>query len=135
MRPVTWVGPQAPHGALFCTICSMTHLQRAQAFYAAQLQAAMREDGGELLTLDTRFDGNPVPQVACAWGIFGPTSAPAFGGNGLLPLPVPVCWAHMFSLELKEGGALAAASPAEMAALNAQVPLLGQRKGGGRPPR
>lgn len=77
----------------------------------------------------TRY--NPgLPQVAVAWALFPGMMAPPHG-NGMMPLPVPLCWSHMLTLQLQET-ALSLGSAADAARLGSGPGgawLLGQGNG------
>ena len=91
---------------------------------AAKLEIdALRQDstGG---TIDlTRFCPEP-PEIAVAEGLFPAMMAPP-QGNGMMPLPVPLCWSHMLSISLQET-ALQLGSPAMLGGGPGGAYLLGQ---------
>lgn len=48
----------------------------------------------------TQYSPSP-PEVAVCWGLFPGMMAPP-QGNGMMPLPVPLCWSHQLSIQLQE---------------------------------
>lgn len=124
-RLVNFTGPEAPDGPLgWCTVCAA--LYKAEAVHgplADKLKIAAGSDGPEMRLPVNHLDGTTL-QPAVAYGIYPPLGPPAMGGNGLMTLPVPLCWSHLMGVQMTNG--VMPASPQQMAMMNQNVPLLGQ---------
>jgi hypothetical protein len=70
---------------------------------------------------------NPTPpEVAVCWSLF-PGMMPPPQGNGMMPLPVPLCWSHQLSIQLQDT-ALAVGGSAMLGAGPGGAYLLGNGK-------
>jgi hypothetical protein len=113
---LVFIGPKPPPGQTFCAVC-------AAVFKGATVQAMSEETekrvamagDGQQVTVDLRKAAGacPIPiDVVIAQGIYPPMGPPQLGGNGMMPLPVGLCWSHLMGLSLTAG--LLPASAAQM---------------------
>ena len=87
-----------------------------------QIDAAKNNPAGG--TIDLTSHNRQPPAVAVAWALFPGMMTPP-QGNGMMPLPVPLCWSHMLSIQLQET-ALQLDSPAMLGGGPGGAFLLGQ---------
>lgn len=73
------------------------------------IEQAQRRKGSFTTTLDLSAAMKNEPALAVAHGIFLPLAQPP-NGNGLMPLPVPLCWSHMLALTLHESAVMPASA-------------------------
>jgi hypothetical protein len=64
----------------------------------------------------TQYNVTP-PEVAVCWSLFPGMMTPP-QGNGMMPLPIPLCWSHQLSIQLQDT-ALSVGSAADAAMLGA----------------
>lgn len=107
---------------MFCTVCAGSF--KAVAMAAGKDEIEKIKAAGQDTVIDlTRFNPQP-PEIAAAWALFPSMMAPP-QGNGMMPLPVPLCWSHMLSIQLQET-ALQLGSPAMLGGGPGGAYLLGQ---------
>jgi hypothetical protein len=129
---LVFLGPKPPPGLTFCAVCSAVFKgSTTQALKEeTEKRVAMAADGQQV-TVDLRKAAGacPIPlDVAIAEGIYPPMGPPGIGGNGMMPLPVGLCWSHLMGLSLTTG--LMPASAAQMPqAPSGAVLLDGPRRG------
>jgi len=75
----------------------------------------------------TQYNPTP-PDIAVCWSLFPGMMTPP-QGNGMMPLPVPLCWSHQLSIQLQDT-ALDINSGAMLGAGPGGAYLLGQRPPG-----
>jgi len=110
----------APMG--WCTVCAM--LWKHEGLLALGEQVRQVPDGQtDWFSLETRDRGRHKLMEAVTWAVFQPLAAPPVG-NGMMPLPVPLCWSHVMGLELKQQGLL----PASATDMPQGAVLLGQQQ-------
>jgi hypothetical protein len=108
---ILFTGPEPPGGQLYCTICAAVWKQAGTVLLGKEIEQAQRSRNGQTVTLDLS-QGRPEPELAVAHGIFLPMAPPP-NGNGMMPLPVPLCWTHLLGLTMQES-AVMPATPAMM---------------------
>lgn len=97
-------------GPQWCTVCAMIWKGEAQSALAEQIKAV--PDGEtKTFSLDKILPGASRTRMskAVAWGLFQPCATPPMG-NGLLPLPVPLCWTHLLPLEVRASSVMPASA-------------------------
>jgi hypothetical protein len=95
-----------------------------------QKRLALAGDGDQVVVdLNKAAGACPIPiEIAVGVGVYPPLGPPGLGGNGMMPLPVPLCWSHMMGLSLTSG--LLPATAAQMPqAPSGAVLLDGPRRG------
>jgi hypothetical protein len=102
--------PPASAGSLFCAVCAGTwkHAAYQPVAAAAEEAAHDREGGIARLPLNAPLAALP-PQLAVAWGFFGPFMAPPLG-TGFYPGILPLCWTHLLMLDDRGSGIMPASA-------------------------
>lgn len=84
---------------MFCTICCGSWKQAATT--AAKDEIETMKASGQGGTIDlTQYNPTP-PDIAVCWSLFPGMMTPP-QGNGMMPLPVPLCWTHQLSIQLQD---------------------------------
>lgn len=103
-------GPQPPHSNLgFCAVCAMLYKGHAleDESYQRRVAEAPENEYTWVEMPEPNYDTDGL-EPAVAWGVYPPLGPPAAGGNGLMPLPVPLCWSHLMPIRVSASGVLPA---------------------------
>lgn len=96
-------------GLGFCTICAMIYKGFALQEIAQQVEDAP-EDQYVYIDLPEPHRDTDGLAMAVAFGLYLPFGPPAVGGNGMMPLPVPLCWSHLMPINVSNSAVIPASA-------------------------